>query len=148
MIETFVNDPATTVTAAVAPSDSSITVTSSSGFPTYGQFRIRLDDELCMVTNVSGTTWTVARGAESTGASSHVIGSTVNAFFTQGSLYQWLLDWVFGYGFKWQGIWSNLTAYSTNDVVTYLNGKYKCISSNTGDQPDTHSSQWTALSTL
>lgn len=41
--------------------------------------------ELCLVTNVSGTTWTVTRGVESTTPFAHAAGFTVQAIHTAGS---------------------------------------------------------------
>ena len=46
----------------------------------------RYTAELIAVTNVSGTTWTVTRGAESTTPVEHVAGFTITAIVTAGAL--------------------------------------------------------------
>jgi hypothetical protein len=85
--EQFSNGPQTTLSAAIADgSVTSITVTATTGFPSSAQFRIRIDSELLLVTNLSGTTWTVTRGIESTTAVSHSNGATVLAVLTAGAL--------------------------------------------------------------
>ncbi len=70
---------ATTSSAAVTASQTTISVVSASGFPTSGTFRVRVDDEDMTVTAGQGTTtWTVTRGVNGTTAASHVIGQTVS----------------------------------------------------------------------
>jgi Tfp pilus assembly protein PilX len=68
----------TTLGAAITSSQTSITVASAAGFPTSGNFRIRIDDEAMTVTGGQGTTtWTVTRAANGTTAASHVSSQTV-----------------------------------------------------------------------
>ena len=58
----FTNNAATTLSSAVAVSATSISVASSSGFPTLSSgdyFYVSIDDEILKVTAVSGTTWTI-----------------------------------------------------------------------------------------
>jgi hypothetical protein len=55
-------------------------------FPTTGQFRIKIDAELMLVTAVSGTTFTVTRGIEGSTAASHANGATVTHILTAGAL--------------------------------------------------------------
>lgn len=84
--EELVNgDSVTTLSADIDGSQTSITVASSVGFPSPN-FRVRIGDELLIVTNVSGTTWTVTRGAEGTPGTSHVLGTTVNFCLTADAL--------------------------------------------------------------
>lgn len=67
----------TTLGAAITTTDgTSITVSSSAGFPNV-DFIIAIDTEVMLVTNVSGTTWTVTRGYESSTAATHLNGATV-----------------------------------------------------------------------
>jgi hypothetical protein len=69
----------TTLAAAITSSQTTITVASASGFPTSGNFRVRIDDEDMTVTGGQGTTsWTVTRGVNSTTAASHVISQAVS----------------------------------------------------------------------
>lgn len=96
-MELYSNDPGTTLNGAINNSVTSLTVASSTGFPTTGNFRIRIDDEIMLVTNVSGTTWTVTRAVESTTAASHSNGATINHILTAGAL-DTLLKEQQGYG--------------------------------------------------
>jgi parallel beta-helix repeat protein len=89
--ELFANNPATTLAAGINSAVTSLTVASSTGFPaaasaTAKQFRIIVGSELMIVTNVSGTTWTVTRGAESTVAAAHILGDAVTHVLTAATL--------------------------------------------------------------
>ena len=67
----------TTLAAAVTDTTgTSITVTSSASFPS-APFIIGIDTECMLVTNVSGTTWTVTRGYESSTAATHSNGAPI-----------------------------------------------------------------------
>ena len=69
----------TTLAAAITASQTTITVSSASGFPASGTFRVRIDDEDMTVTGGQGTTtWTVTRGVNSTTAASHVVSQGVS----------------------------------------------------------------------
>jgi len=93
MAELFVNDPQTTLAAAITSTGATtLSVVSSTGYPGTGNFRIRIDSELMLVTGVSGTTWTVTRGIESTTAATHLITSIVNHVFTAGGITQALSE--------------------------------------------------------
>lgn len=99
-ITTYANNPNTTATAvgggSISSSATSITVSSSSSFPAASntavpatQFHIAdpaVPGELITVTNVSGTTWTIARGAEGTTAASHASGATFYQVVSAGDL--------------------------------------------------------------
>jgi hypothetical protein len=91
------NGQTTTVATAhgivTAGTSETWTVASSAGFPAavtgVSQFRIAdkaAPSEIMIVTNVSGTTWTVTRGAESTAPVAHSAGFTVYAALTAGVL--------------------------------------------------------------
>ncbi|MGB2875569.1 MAG: hypothetical protein WBB76_08865 [Gaiellaceae bacterium] len=68
----------TTVSSAMTASQTTITVPSASGFPTSGNYRIRVDDEDMTVTAGQGTTtWTVTRGVNGTTAATHAAGASV-----------------------------------------------------------------------
>ncbi len=88
MAELYTNDPSTTLNGSILAADPTLVVTSSTGFPNSGNFRIRIDNELMLVTAVSGNTWTVTRGIEGTTAASHNNGATVNHYLTAGALDQ------------------------------------------------------------
>lgn len=100
-LELFANQAQTTVssggtTAPAAGTSQTWTVASSSGFPAASSaaspptfFRItdpNLSSEKILVTNVSGTTWTVTRGAEGTTPVAHASGFTVQNVLTAAAL--------------------------------------------------------------
>jgi hypothetical protein len=72
--------------AITSTSSTSISVNTSTGYPTTGNFRIKIDNEIMLVTAVSGTTWTVTRGYESTTAATHTSGTAVGAVLTAGAI--------------------------------------------------------------
>lgn len=81
--------PGTSQTWTVAASGSFPAASSSATQPT--QFHISdpaLASEICTVTNVSGLTWTVIRGAEGTTPVAHAAGFTVKQVVTSGGLGQ------------------------------------------------------------
>ena len=86
-IEQFANNAQTTLNGANTSGAASLTVASAVGFPAAAQFRIRIDDELLLVTAGAGTTtWTVTRGMESTSAVAHSSGATVTHVLTAGAV--------------------------------------------------------------
>ena len=84
-VHRYANNPQSTLSGAVGAGDSSISVSSATGFPTLGKFTIIVDSEIMLVTGVSGTTFTVERGAEATAAVSHTNNSTVTQILTVDS---------------------------------------------------------------
>lgn len=90
--EIVMNNPSTTLNGAITSSATSITVTSSSGFPLAGNFKVRIDNEILSVTAVSGTTWTVVRAYEpyagSQIAASHSNGASVTLVLSAEGLNQ------------------------------------------------------------
>ncbi|HYF28582.1 MAG TPA: hypothetical protein VD931_22775 [Baekduia sp.] len=92
MAENLGNDFATTLNGAIDNVTTSVTVTSGTGAPA-ANFRVRVDDELMLVTSVGGgTNWTVTRGVESTTAASHSSGATIAHVITKGGLDQYMLE--------------------------------------------------------
>jgi Tfp pilus assembly protein PilV len=69
--------PTTTLGGAVTDTATALTVSSTSGFPTAAPFRIKIDNEVLVVVAVSGTTWTVSRGQDTTTPAAHSGGATV-----------------------------------------------------------------------
>lgn len=88
MPEKYNNYVETTLTAAIASAGAlNVAVTSATGFPSTPEYRIRIDDELIIVTSGAGTlTWGVVRGAESTTAATHANGARVYHVLSAGSL--------------------------------------------------------------
>lgn len=93
MPELFFNDPGTTLNGSINNSTTTVVITSATGFPTVGNFRIRIDSEIMLVTAVSGTSLTVTRGVEGTTAASHTTGATVAHVVSGGSITQANTGW-------------------------------------------------------
>lgn len=86
--ENLSNDFSTTLAAAITGAgDLTITVASSTGAPDPN-FRIRVGDELMLVTAVAHPTWTVTRGVEGSTAATHLNGADVAHVVTAGGLSQ------------------------------------------------------------
>lgn len=87
-LEQYANEVSSTTTGSVNNSSDpvSVVVASATGFPTTGKFRIRIDDEILLVTAVSGTTFTCSRAQEGTTIASHSSGATVTHVLTKQSL--------------------------------------------------------------
>lgn len=93
MTETFVNGASQTdLNGAINNSVTSLDVDDASVFPTVGNFRIRIDNELMLVTGVSSNTLTVTRAIEGTSAASHSDEATVDFELTAAALIQIRLD--------------------------------------------------------
>lgn len=93
-MEQFSNNAASTLTGTVNNSSDPVTLTvaSASLFPAAGNFRILIDNEILLVTSVSGLNLTCARAQEGTTIATHSNGSLVIQAFTKGSLFQLLAD--------------------------------------------------------
>lgn len=78
----------TTLNGGINNSTTSITVAGAAPAALQsGQFRIRVDDELMLVTSgQNGTSWTVTRGTEGSSAASHSDGARVRFVITAASL--------------------------------------------------------------
>jgi len=92
-VERFTNNGESTLGSGIDNAVTSLTVASASSFPTAGNFRIRIDDEIMLVTGVSGTTFTVTRASEGTAAASHSSGATVRHVLTAGAIAA-ALEWA------------------------------------------------------
>jgi hypothetical protein len=90
--EQFANSVVTTLNGGINNSVNSVVVTSATGMPGSGTFRLLVDNEIMLVRAISGTALTVTRGAESTTAASHNNGATVTALLTAGALAQLKTD--------------------------------------------------------
>lgn len=93
-IEQFANFPQSTIAnvGGIGSSDGTLTVASAAAFPTSGNFRILVDNELMLVTAVSGNVFTLTRPIENTSAAGHANGATVTAILTAGGLQQFRAD--------------------------------------------------------
>jgi hypothetical protein len=81
--EKFANSATTTLGSPMTDTDLTLTVTTTSGFPTTPKFRVKIDNEIIMVTaNVTTLTWTIQRGLESTIPAAHSSGAIVSQILT------------------------------------------------------------------
>src|SRR5437763_935275 len=93
--EQFANAAETTLNGAINALTTSVTVHASAsvGFPITGQFRVRIDTEIMLVTALAGgdqANWTVVRAYEPVAgvqiAANHLDGAAVVCLFTAGSV--------------------------------------------------------------
>lgn len=93
MAENIANDVQGLLNAAIADgTTTAITTTGATGFPA-ANFRIRIDNELMLVTSTgTGTNWTVTRGVESSTGVAHANGTPIIHVLTAGGIKQWLAD--------------------------------------------------------
>lgn len=87
MAEKFANNFSTLLNGAINNSVTSLVVDSVTGAPAVN-WRLKIDDELMLVTAVSTLTLTVTRGIEGTTAASHADDSVVTHVLTAGALDQ------------------------------------------------------------
>jgi len=87
MTERFSNQAVTTLSAAIATTTAtSCSIIDATAFPTSGDFRIKIDGEILLVTGVAGATFTITRGMEGTTPATHAAGATVIHLLTKGGL--------------------------------------------------------------
>lgn len=93
-LELLANNAASTLNAGIDSSQTTLVVASATGFPTTGNFRIKIDSEYMLVTGVSGTTFTVTRAIESSTGASHSSGASVDHILTKAGVEEYLADRV------------------------------------------------------
>jgi hypothetical protein len=86
MAELYTTLGASTLNGAITNVAVSLTVTSAASFPTAGNFRIRVDNEIILVTAVAAAVFTIVRGQEGTANVSHVDLSAVTEVMTAAML--------------------------------------------------------------
>lgn len=92
MAENLANDIFTLLNGAINNVVTAITTDGATGFPA-ANFRVRIDDELMLVTNVGGgTNWTVTRNIEGTAAASHLDNAPVVHVLTAAGVEQFFQD--------------------------------------------------------
>jgi hypothetical protein len=91
-MEVFANLAQSTLAADMTVGATSLVVAAPASFPATGNFRVRIDTELVLVTAVSGATFTITRGAEGTTAAGHLTGALVTAIVTKEALEQLQAD--------------------------------------------------------
>ena len=86
--ERFANGGLSSLASAIDTSVTALTVKSAVGFPTTGNFRVIIDTEIMLVTDVQGKTFTVTRAQEGTSSVSHDADAAVFHVLTAGALAQ------------------------------------------------------------
>jgi hypothetical protein len=83
-----VNEYSSTLNDAggISDSDTTVTVTSVTGLPTTGDYHLLINEEIVLVTKLSGSTLTIVRGQDGTTASSHGDGSSITSIACKGTL--------------------------------------------------------------
>lgn len=126
MSEHYANNYATTLNGAINNSQTTFTVTSATGAPTVN-FRIKVENEIMLVTNVATLTFTVTRAQDSTSAASHADLSAVTHIVTAVALNELThSDWT-TYTPTWTAVTTNPTLGSTT-----ITGRWKLLDSHTG----------------
>lgn len=93
-IEQYANFATTLLDGAINNSVTSIVVDDGSVFPSTGDFRVVIDNEIMICTARSSNTLTVTRGQEGTSAASHSDNATVKSALTKDSLLKILDDGI------------------------------------------------------
>lgn len=122
-MERFTNDATTTLSSGVNNSSNPVTVAVASAtlFPSAGNFHIRIDDEILLVTAVSGTNFTASRAQEGTTIATHSSGAAVALVLTSASLDNTVKD-RFKVGALTDYAGANAAFYQGNDApVAVLN---------------------------
>lgn len=88
MSEKFTNFAQSTLSSTINNSVTTLTVASASSFPSTGNFRILVGNEIMLVTARASNVFTVVRGSESSTAVSHNAGVLVSHILTAGGFTQ------------------------------------------------------------
>jgi len=88
MTEQLANFGHTTLAEPLDDNETGVDVASGAVFPSSGNFRVKVDDELMLVTSRATNTLTVQRGAEGTTPATHDDGAAIDAVLTAAGLAQ------------------------------------------------------------
>lgn len=92
--EQIVNDARSSLSNTIDSGQVTLIVDNPVRFPSDGNFRIILETEVLLVTAISGSIFTVTRGAEGTTPAAHNAGVDVNSIITSASLKQRTADFI------------------------------------------------------
>jgi hypothetical protein len=98
--EQFRNEAVNTIAEDLDNSETVVTVSDGSVFPSSGNFRVRVDDEIMICTSRSTNDLTVIRGQESTSAVTHSNGAAISLVLTAASIDRHLQDYDFMVGYS------------------------------------------------
>lgn len=92
--ERFVNNATTTLNGAITDVATSMTVTDGTVYPSEGDYRVQIDQEIVLVTARSTHVLTIERGVDGTAGAAHSSGADTTAIITKGSLDRWTQDFI------------------------------------------------------
>ena len=95
--EQFLNDAETALNGGINASVTTVTVDDGSVFPSEGDFRVIVNDEVMLVTARSTNDLTVVRGQDGTTAAIQADNSTIRAILSAGAIEKALDDATAGY---------------------------------------------------
>jgi hypothetical protein len=87
-LEQFSNNGFSILASSVSSGATSLTVSSAASFPATPQFRIAIDQEIFLVTGISGNVFTVTPGFEGTTQAAHASNAPVAHVITAGAIKQ------------------------------------------------------------
>lgn len=118
-----VSDYSSTISGTVNDTVTSVTVASASGLPSEGDFFLAIEEEIVLVTHVSGTTLTIVRGEDGTTAASHSSGAAITGIVTAGYFEKFaneqrgILALPYGRITRWDG--SSFSKLTATDFTIY-----------------------------
>lgn len=93
-LEKISNNGQSTISGSINNTSDPVTfsVASASTFPTSGNFRVLIDNEILLVTSVSGTSFTASRAQEGTAIAAHTSGAAITQTITAAGLLQFIRE--------------------------------------------------------
>lgn len=136
-MEQFANLASSTLNGAITSAATSLTVFSATSFPTSGNFRIVVEQEIMLVTAVTTNVFTVTRAQEGTTAQAHNSGVLLTHVVTAGAVVQAKYDSA---GVRPVSDANTLLDFRFNETVQGVlvnHGSYGTASSPVGPAPTT-----------
>ncbi len=120
--EQFVNNASTTLDGAINNSVTSITVDDGSVFPSEGDVRLIIGDEIVLMTARATDVLTVVRGVDGSAAASHSDTDIIKAIMTAAQISQFVDDaWFGSTGRKPYRLLNDSNVTLTSSDFTFLN---------------------------
>jgi hypothetical protein len=119
----ILNDARTSLNEAIDATQTSFDVVDGSKLPANGNFRVKVDDEIILVTARSVNTLTVTRGAEGTTGVAHNLNASCRGVMTEGAIQQLYRDKtpMYGQGLPMATFEDNTGAKITLNDFTWFN---------------------------
>ena len=104
--ELIQDDRESVLSSGITAAATSITVTDGSVFPSTGDFRVKIDSEVLLVTGRSTNTLTVVRGVDDSTAATHSGGATVRVIASRSQFEVFRNDITFARGYDTDNTWA------------------------------------------